>query len=179
MLPAREWPDDGPAFKQASVTLFAMGPQGMVYACNVGDKRDLLRGTSGPLWAAWTGRYHSDVFVVQREQAEAEIGLEGVSGKPPDPAVQKMLDWFVGEVNRAGLGPAKSPSPRDAKAAEKLLKAVSRGMIASVAQWALKDDRPGFSWRGHVLTVSKLHEKWGSIVSDWERDGAPEYEAAG
>jgi hypothetical protein len=40
----------------------------LVYATTVGGKRELLAATDGPLWAAWTGQWKTNIFAVARER---------------------------------------------------------------------------------------------------------------
>ena len=73
MIEAREWPTDAPRFKSKAVTLIADSGAGLVFAVNVGEKRELLSNTTGPLWAVWNGQWSSHLFVVSRSAATEEV----------------------------------------------------------------------------------------------------------
>ena len=61
-------PDEAP-IKDASVTFVALSGDGLVFTHTIGGKRQMLAESSGPLWAVWTGRWRSDLFVLDRERA--------------------------------------------------------------------------------------------------------------
>jgi hypothetical protein len=56
------------ALRDRAVTLVAMDGARLVYATTVGGKRELLAATDGPLWAAWTGQWKTNIFAVARER---------------------------------------------------------------------------------------------------------------
>jgi hypothetical protein len=74
--PSRPWPDPSdeiPSLRKPFVTLIGKLGADLVWATGVGQKQDLIRGTRGPLFAAWTGAYESHIFSVPRARAVEEL----------------------------------------------------------------------------------------------------------
>lgn len=71
----RELPDEAPFWEPAVTLVLVFKDRAFAQAHAKGDKAELLaryRDASLTL-AAWTGRYHTDVFPVTRERCEAEV----------------------------------------------------------------------------------------------------------
>lgn len=173
----REWPEDeAPSLKSAAVTLVGIRPTipGPVYATTVGDKRLLLAGTTGRLFAFWRGQYTADMFHVPRALAEDQIGVADEAKAKRDPRVEKLLQWWFDEANvRQGCATVRlSRAHAEVRGAKLLLNAAHGLRIKAVGQFALTDAY----WKGRVLTVAALWKMWDRVLADWERAGKPEYE---
>lgn len=79
IVDARSWPppmefeDELPSLRDRRITLIAKRGSDLVFAINVGDKQDLIEQSRGRVWAVWTGRWSSDLFVVPRRVAVEAI----------------------------------------------------------------------------------------------------------
>lgn len=143
-----------------------------MWATTVVDKRELLAGTTGRLYAFWKGRYSTHLFAVPRAQAEDEIGLDEEAKVQRDPRIDGLLEWFFAESQNQGKVTARLSRAEPQVKAAKLLLTVAKGRrIQAVAQFALSNDY----WRGQVQTVAHLWRWWDRIAPDWERAGAPVY----
>ena len=68
----RPWPTDAPPIKAHHVTLIARVGGEYRWACNVGEKREILRDVKrGPIVLVWTGQYSSHAFEVSLAEARA------------------------------------------------------------------------------------------------------------
>lgn len=66
-------PDDAP-IKHRSVTFIAVGANGeLVFTTSVGGNEQMLRDTTGPLGAVWTGKWTSHLFTLERDRAKAAL----------------------------------------------------------------------------------------------------------
>lgn len=178
MKPARDWPTDGtaPPLKIPKVTLIAHDPNGdgLVFAIGVGDKRRLLATTRGPLWAAWRGTYHTDLFVLDRRDAAREIAEGKDVAREVDDILRALIEWWTREARRHRHATVYSSlSSPNVIAAKRILAAEKdRATIKAIGQYALSNHY----WRGKVLTVAGWWRNWDRIRADWERDDEPAYE---
>lgn len=69
----RPLPDDAPSIKAQHMTLIGRRQGVLVWATGAMDKRLLVAEARGELYVAWTGRYSTHIFSVDRDRVKRDL----------------------------------------------------------------------------------------------------------
>jgi len=175
MREPRPWPDDAPSVKEQVVTLVAEdGAGSLVWATGVGDKRKLLAGTRGPLYAFWKGRHSTHLFEIDRRRAAADVGEGKADTKREVPDEQRrLISFHARECQRVGFVTVHARFDAETvRAAGSIVRAADRPTIKAVLYFGLRDDY----WRDRLFTIPAWWRQWDRLKVAWERADRPPYE---
>jgi hypothetical protein len=165
-----------PNLREQIVTLAAEDRAGMMFwATNIGDKRALLAGTEGTLWAFWKGRRQTHLFEVDRRLAAEEVG-EGKreTKREIPPAQRRLIVWHSQEAQQHGFVTIHPRFDADSvRAAGQILGwTPDHGTIKAMIQWGFRDRE----FRSRLFTLKACAAQWDRLRLAWDDAGHPPYE---